>query len=287
MERVPRLSPVFRFEVREMLNLTDQEFRRIADYVKTNFGIHLSKEKKMLVVGRLSQVLYMLNMRSFSEYMDYIASDTSGEAARLFISRMTTNHTYFMREANHFYYIRDHVLPNLLPTLRKKDLRVWSAGCSTGEEAYTLAMLFDEYLGNERSQWDARILATDISDRVLNFALQGIYSSEAVAPLPPKWRTAYFQPVGGDKFEIVPAIKNEVIFRRFNLMDPFPFRKKFHIIFCRNVMIYFDDNTKNELIDKFYQILEPGGYLFIGHSETINRHDTKLKYVMPSVYRKV
>lgn len=270
-----------------MLDITDQEFRRIADYMKKNFGIHLSDEKKTMVVGRLSQVLLSLDIHSFSDYMDYIAADTSGEAERTFINRMTTNHTYFMREESHFHYVRDHVLPHLLPRVKNRDLRVWSAGCSTGEEAWTLAMLIDEFLGNERSGWDARILATDISDKVLSYAVRGVYSSEAVAPLPAHWLQTYFQPVGNGQFEIVPRIRDEVIFRRFNLMDPFPFKGKFHMIFCRNVMIYFDESTKYELLDKFYRALEPQGYLFIGHSETINRDQCRLKYIMPSVYQKV
>lgn len=269
-----------------MVEISDYEFRRLADYIKVNFGIHLSDEKKVLVAGRLSQVLLKLNIDSFSDYMNYMMADKSGEAARTFINKMTTNHTFFMREADHFDYFKNHVLPSLKPALRDRDLRVWSAGCSTGEEPYTLAMLIDEYFGKERMGWDTKLLATDISEHVLTDASQGIYAEEAVAQLPDMWKLSYFNPLGTDHYEVINRIKQEVIFRRFNLMESFPFRKKFHVIFCRNVMIYFDAKTKTDLIQKFYDSLEPRGYLFIGHSETISRDFPKFKYVMPAVYRK-
>lgn len=269
-----------------MVEISDVEFRRLADYIKANFGIHLNDEKKVLVAGRLSQVLLKLNMDSFSDYMDYMIADPSGEAARIFINKMTTNHTFFMREADHFDYFKNQLLPSLKSDLRERDLRVWSAGCSTGEEPYTLAMLIDEYFGKEKMGWDTKLLATDISEHVLSHASQGIYEEEAVAQLPNRWRLSYFKQSGTAHYEVTSRIKQEVIFRRFNLMESFPFRKKFHVIFCRNVMIYFDAKTKTELIHKFYDCLEPQGYLFIGHSETVNRDFTKFKYVKPAVYRK-
>ncbi|AZK47934.1 CheR family methyltransferase [Paenibacillus lentus] len=269
-----------------MFEISDKEFRRVAHFIKVNYGIHLNNEKKILVVGRLGQVMQRLNINNFSDYLDYIIADKSGEAAKTFINQMTTNHTFFMREADHFNYFRDTVLSSLLPRVRDKDLRVWSAGCSSGEEPYTLAILIDEYLGSARIGWDTQLLATDISEKVLNRAKKGIYSSEAVALLPKRWRHSYFKRHADNHYEVSNKIKKEVVFRRFNLMESFPFKKKFHVIFCRNVMIYFDADTKMNLIRKFYDSLEPGGYLFIGHSETINREDTRFKYVMPAVYRK-
>lgn len=269
-----------------MIDISDQEFRRLAEYIRIHFGIQLNQEKKLLAVGRLNQVLQNLNISTFSEYMNYLAADRSGEAAKIFIDKMTTNHTFFMRESDHFQYFKDRILPELLPRLTHRDLRIWSAGCSTGQEPYTLAMLIHEYLGFEKVGWDTKVLATDISEQVLRQASRGIYDSKAVAPLPHSWRQAYFQPYGNAEYEVVSRIRNEVIYRRFNLMDKFPFKKKFHVIFCRNVMIYFDAKTKMELIQKFYDSLEPRGYLFIGHSETIHRDFLKLKYVMPAVYRK-
>lgn len=269
-----------------MIEISDGEFRRIADYVKTNFGIHLNTEKKVLVAGRLSIVLQQLEMDNYSDYLDYIDADKSGQAARTFINKITTNHTFFMREADHFQYFRDRILPNVIHSTKEKDLRIWSAGCSTGEEPYTLAMLIDEYLGAEKMNWDTKLLATDISEQVLGFASRGIYENESLAPLPKKWRLSYFNQCGHTQYGVADKIKREVIFRRLNLMDSFPFRKKFHVIFCRNVMIYFDSATKMKLIQKFYDVLEPGGYLLIGHSESINREFTMFQYIMPAVYRK-
>ena len=181
---------------------------------------------------------------------------------------------------------RDHILPELKQRVRNKDLRIWSAGCSTGEEPYTLAFFIDEFFGKEKALWDTKILATDISTRVLDYAVKGVYSVDSVKNLPNHWLRNYFRKHESG-YEIVDRIKREVIFRKFNLMDRiFPFKKKFHIIFCRNVMIYFDKQTKAELIRRFYDAMEYGAYLFIGHSESINRGESPFKYVMPSVYRK-
>jgi len=203
------------------------------------------------------------------------------------IDKITTNHTFFMREADHFYYFRDTVLPYLTRTVKEKDLRIWSAGCSTGEEPYTLAMIIDEFLGREKMLWNSKILATDISAKVLDVAQRGIYSNEEIASLPAQWRLNYFKKFNHEKSILIDRIINEVIYRKFNLMEGiFPFKRKFHVIFCRNVMIYFDNKTKDELVNKYYQQLEPGGYLFIGHSESLNRETTRLKYIMPAVYRK-
>lgn len=172
-------------------------------------------------------------------------------------------------------------------TVKNKDLRIWSAGCSSGEEPYTLAMLIDEFLGKDKVWWDSKILATDISSKVLDLAKKGCYSKDALANISPKWKLNYFQSIDNDTFKVADKIRNETILRRLNLMDDtFPFKQKFHVIFCRNVMIYFDLETKRKLIDKFYNLLEYGGYLFIGHSESIERGSTNFKYVMPAVYRK-
>lgn len=192
-----------------------------------------------------------------------------------------------MREVDHFYYFRDKVLPYLVSTVREKDLRIWSAGCSSGEEPYTLAMIIDEFFGKEKMWWDSKVLATDISGKVLGEASKGIYSNENIATLPSNWKLNYFKKLDNEKSVLIDKIRNEVIYRKLNLMDQvFPFKKKFHVIFCRNVMIYFDNKTKWELINKFYDLTEYGGYLFIGHSESLNREETKYKYIMPAVYRK-
>ena len=270
-----------------MYTITDIEFRKLTEYIKANYGIHLKEEKQSLVSGRLHNVLLQNNFDNFSEYYDYVISDKTGDAVVTLIDKITTNHTFFMREADHFYYFRDKVLPHLAGTVKEKDLRIWSAGCSSGEEPYTLAMIIDEFFDKEKIWWDAKVLATDISSKVLETATKGEYSNEEIAPTPASWRLKYFKKLNNENSAVIDKIRNEVICRKFNLMDEiFPFKRKFHVIFCRNVMIYFDNRTKWELVNKLYDLTEYGGYLFIGHSESLNREETKYKYVMPAVYRK-
>jgi chemotaxis protein methyltransferase CheR len=267
--------------------ITYREFKQLAGYIKDNYGISLKDEKCSLVASRLYSILTENNFNNFSQYYDYIISDKSGEAAAAMINKITTNHTYFMREPDHFYFFRDKTLPYIKNTVKNKDLRIWSAGCSSGEEAYTLAMIIDEFFGKEKMWWNTKLLATDISGKVLAKASTGIYSGENISNLHSVWKTAYFNKMADSKFVLVEKLKKEVVFRKFNLMEPvFPFKKKFHVIFCRNVMIYFDSDTKKKLINKFYDLTEYGGYLFIGHSESINRGESRYKYIRPAVYRK-
>lgn len=270
-----------------MVTITNKEFKKLAEYIKINYGIHLKEEKQALVIGRLHNVLTEKNFNSFSEYYDYVISDKTGNAVVTLINKITTNHTFFMREVDHFHYFRDKVLPYLKKATKSKDLRIWSAGCSTGEEPYTLAMIVDEFFCQDKMWWDAKILATDISSKVLDTAVKGIYADEEINALPSTWKLNYFNKYDNENSVLKDKIRNEVIYRKFNLMEEkFPFKRKFHVIFCRNVMIYFDDKTKMKLINKFYDMTEHGGYLFIGHSESLNREESKYKYIMPAVYRK-
>ena len=270
-----------------LITITDEEFEKLAQFIKSNYGINLKEEKKSLVMGRLRKVLHQKNMSSFSEYLDYVLSDKTGEAVSDMVNRITTNHTYFMRESKHFEFFKEEVLPYLKKKVSDKDLRIWSAGCSTGEEPYTLAMIIDEFFGKEKLFWNTQILATDISSKVLDVAKKGVYNNDSIAKMPSEKRLKYFKKISDEKSEVVDQIKKEVIFARLNLMnETFPFKKKFHTIFCRNVMIYFDSKTKMDLVNRFYEITEPGGYLFIGHSESLIRSQTKYKYIMPAVYRK-
>ena len=270
-----------------MVEITDKEFVQLAKYIKDNYGINLKEEKKMLVIGRLHTVLAENNFENFSQYYQYLISDKTGNAVNILVNKITTNHTYFMREKTHFDYLREKALPSLMNVVKDRDLRMWCAGCSSGEEAYTLAMILDQFCQEQKLWWDKKILATDISDKVLNIAKKGVYPKEQIVPLPEVWKMNYLKKFDNDNFVFVDKLKSEIIYRKFNLMERlFPFKKKFHVIFCRNVMIYFDMNTKNELINKFYNSLEYGGYLFIGHSESLNGQSTGFKYIMPSVYRK-
>lgn len=270
-----------------MISISEKEFEKLSDYIKAQYGIHLKDEKRTLVTGRLYNELVKNGFKNYTDYINYILSDKSGEALNTLVNKITTNHTFFMREVEHFFFFKDTVLPFLIKNVKNKDLRIWSAGCSSGEEPYTLAMIIDEVLGKEKVWWDSKILATDISSKVLKIAVNGCFGKEELDNISPQWKLNYFKRVDDESFQVVDKIRNEVIFRRFNLMDEtFPFKRKFHVIFCRNVMIYFDLETKRRLINKFYNLLEYGGYLFIGHSETIERGTTGFRYVMPAVYRK-
>jgi len=269
-----------------MIRITDDEFLKLASFIKMNFGINLFN-KKSLLEGRLNIMLSSKGYTSFSDYIDWILMSESKSEIIELINKITTNYTYFMREEKHFQFLAEKVLPELENTISDKDLRIWSAGCSTGEEPYTLAMSIDEYFGSRKVFWNTKILATDISVKALDTAEKGIYSESTIKEIPNYWKSIYFNKLKDNKYEVKSKIKDEVIFRVFNLMDEiYPFKKKFHVIFCRNVMIYFDNETRKRLVNKFYDLLLPGGYLFIGHSETLNRHETKFKYIVPSIYQK-
>jgi chemotaxis protein methyltransferase CheR len=271
-----------------VITITNKEFKQFTTYIKANYGINLKEEKQALLISRLQNILLQKGFKSFSEYYDYLIVDRTGEAASTLIDKVTTNHTFFMREVDHFYYFRDKILPNLANIIRNKDLRIWSAGCSSGEEPYTLAMIIDEFFGKKKILWDSKILATDISGSILDEAKKGIYNMDKVSTMPFNWKMNYFSKSASGDYTISEKIKKEVIFKKFNLMEQvFSFKGHFHVIFCRNVMIYFDMQTKNELVNKFYNCLENGGYLFIGHSESLNRDETKFKYIMPAIYRKI
>lgn len=266
--------------------LTDKEFNRIVNYMKNRYGIDLS-HKRNLIGGRLDNYLARNGYSSYDEYMTKVERNPDGEEAKTIINVLTTNHTYFMRESSHFDFLRNVVLHELSEKEKtKKVLRVWSGASSTGEEPYTLAMLMMDYFGIEHRMWDTKILATDISTKVLEHARRGVYLKEAIAPLPPKWKQRYFKQINEDEFRVKDVLKNEVIFRQFNLMNPITFKGQFHIVFLRNVMIYFEDDTKYQLIHRIYDKMEPGGYLFIGTTESLDKRKTPFQYVEPSVYKK-
>lgn len=266
-------------------SMTDNEFYMISKYIKDEFGISLSGDKKSLVYSRLKNIIDKQGFKDFCEYFKYLINDKTGMAVINFIDKMTTNHTFFMREIDHFEYLKDTVLPYIEATSKDKDVRMWCAGCSSGEESYTLEIILSEYFKNKQG-WDTELLATDISTTVLSKAIKGVYTKEQIKPLSENWKK-YFKSIDNNKVQVVENIKNKITYRRFNLMEPkFPFKKKFQVIFCRNVMIYFDDKTRTELIKKFYDASEPDAYLFIGHSETLNNIETDYEYVIPAVYRK-
>lgn len=267
--------------------MTDEEFDRIYKFMKIRYGIDMSR-KKQIVNGRLENFMRTSEWNSYMDFMNAMEKDTTGTLEKKLVNLLTTNHTFFMRESEHFDYLKQEVLPWIKKKESStKDVRIWCGASSTGEEPYVLAMILSDFFGLEQNQWDTQILATDISTDVLRQAMAGIYSSEQLEALPDNWKRRFFRPVPGeDQYRVTEELKKAVLFRKFNLMNPFPFKKKMHAIFLRNVMIYFDDKTKNQLIRKVYDILEPGGCLFIGRTETLDRGSTPFTMIKPSIFRK-
>ncbi|MCL2082078.1 MAG: protein-glutamate O-methyltransferase CheR [Oscillospiraceae bacterium] len=262
------------------------DFMKLVNYMRDNYGINL-EQKLTLVEGRLWNTIKKKGFNSLNEYFDFVVNDRTQKEARTLLTRLTTNYTYFMREDQHYSFLVNTALPSLLPVLSAKDLRIWSAGCSSGEEPYTTAMVLDDYFGASKHHWDRKVLATDISPQVLEMADEAVYPEERLKNLPSAWKTKYFNSEPGNQFRVKDSLKTEVIFRTFNLMDAFPFKKPFHVIFCRNVMIYFEKATRDALIERFYDALVPGGYLFIGLSETVDKQNSRFTFVRPSIYLKV
>lgn len=274
----------------EALRLNDEEFNLISCLVYNKFGIKLGEQKRALIIGRLQKVLHAGGFPNFKDYYNHVVSEPSGKALLTLVDKISTNHTFFFRENEHFDFLTDNILPNITSEMKnrtKQAVRIWCAGCSSGEEPYTLAMVLCEFFKSNISDMDIGILATDISVSALEKAVAGIYSDERMELVPLAYRQKYFIPIKGGKWEVKPNLKKMVLFRRLNLIRPdFPFKGLFRLIFCRNVMIYFDKDTQRDLISKFHRFTEPGGFLFIGHSETLDRSSGQYKYIMPSIYQK-
>lgn len=271
-----------------LMTITDEEFQNIRKVVYDNFGINLTDQKKSLVVGRLQKLLRQMGFTTFRQYYDYVASNPA--ALNELVNRISTNHTFFYRENEHFKFMRERALPEIMQEhqqRRDKDIRIWCAAASSGEEPYTLMISLLEHFGREYEQWDVGLLATDISETALSQAVTGIYPPDRMQLVPEEVRRKYFRQTPDGQWAVTDRLKKEITYRRFNLMNKvFPFKRPFDMIFCRNVMIYFDQATRDELVHKLYDLTVPGGYLFIGHSETLGRDRTPWRYVMPAVYRK-
>lgn len=253
-------------------------------------GIYLSEQKKKLVVARLSRRLRALNLDTFTQYYHYLTENLAGAAEiENLINRVTTNKTDFFREIHHFDFLKDEVLPGMIAkgeTTGNRRLRIWSAGCSTGEEPYSIAIVCAEIFKNHRG-WDVKILATDLDTEVLQRASHGHYATQALIPVPGEYLARYFTR-GIDGYTVSDALKYMVAFRKLNFMNAtFPMKNPFDIIFCRNVIIYFDQPTKNELMNKFHAHLKPQGLIFIGHSESLMSMKERFKYIKHTVYQKV
>lgn len=267
---------------------TSKDFDRLRGLVRRHTGISLCELKQDMVYRRLSPRLKELGLTSFAEYCQRL-SWGSGEIEQ-FTNAITTNLTSFFREPHHFEYLANTALPELIAQkARLRRLRIWSAGCSSGEEAYSLAMVVRESLPDS-AEWDVRILATDIDSNMLTKAKRGIYSQERVQDLSEERLKRFLLKGRGSRrgmVRVVPHLRSLVHFKRLNLVDEWPMRGPFDIIFCRNVVIYFDKETKCATFERFAELMGNGNHLFVGHSENLFRLSDRFHLVHKTIYRKV
>jgi len=264
--------------------LTRAEYDEITQFARSHFGLDLKAGKEELVTARLSKKVRQGHFRSFSDYFAHAQSDRTGQSLIELVDALTTNHTSFLREAAHFELLRKLATTEFASV---PVLRIWSAACSTGEEPYTIASCLAAGAKRDPNRWEIR--ATDISTRVLETAKKGVYSASSLQSLPGGWLGACFQRGHGASdglYRIRPEFAARVRFARLNLVEAGPTETGWHIIFCRNVMIYFDKPTQQQVVQRLASTLEPGGYLMIGHSESLNGITSGLEYVKPATYRK-
>lgn len=276
-------SVITSYPTREALSARD--FDRIRKLAYDYCAIDIEPGKEEMVASRLGKIMRKLGISSFSEYYDYVVGDKSEQALITMIDSLTTNHTSFFREQQHFDFLHSHVLPAIAG---RSQIDVWSAACSSGEEPYSMAFSISEYFSGRGPT--LRILATDISTRILEKAQRATYPAETVKGIPDALMRRYFlrgQKEMADLFRVKPEIRSMVQFQRLNLSEPITtVNGQFPLILCRNVMIYFNASTQEQLIARLSEHLEPGGFLFIGHSESLNRIKHPLEYVRPAIYRK-
>jgi len=267
--------------------LTSADFQKISRLAYDQFGLNLPAGKETLVAARLGKRMRLDGFRTFAEYYSHVQSDATGQALIHLIDALTTNFTSFLREPRHFEFLTKAVTGEFRDAA---SMRVWSAACSSGEEPYSIAMSLLDAASRVKCAWRPaiKILATDISTRVLDIARGAIYPAERFETLPDAWKHAYLLKGSGEnrgKFKIRPEVASLVEFGRLNLMESLP-SQGFQFVFCRNVMIYFDRPTQQRIVRRLAEVVLPGGYLFIGHSETLNGFDQPLRYVGPAIYRK-
>ncbi len=271
--------------------LDEKDFRRISDLVYEHCGINLHDGKKELVRARLAKRLREGRFNTFSQYIQHVLDDPTGREFSVLVDSLSTNLTKFFREDQHFEYMRSQLLPRMIATKQRANssrIRAWSAGCSSGEEPYSIAITLREEIQG-KGRWDVKLLATDVSTRILERARRGLYEKDRIDPIPVALRNRYLirrRDGATEKYEVGPALRELIIFRYLNLMEEWPIKGPLDFIFCRNVMIYFDKPTQGRLINRFYDLLGPGGVLFTGHSESLTGIEHAFKYVQPTIYMK-
>jgi len=269
-------------------HFTDRDFHRIREFVQEKTGISLSDAKRNLVYSRLTRRLRQLNMQKFSDYFSLVCEEGSDELGH-FINAITTNLTAFFREEHHFDYLAKAVLPSLIKANeRDRKIRVWSAGCSTGEEPYSIAMTILETLPAS-SGWDIKVLATDLDTNVVAHAKEGVYDTDRIAGLTKARTQKWFQKGKGShegSVKVVQQVKDLITFKSLNLMESWPMKGGFDVLFCRNVVIYFDKPTQRTLFDRYADMLKPDGHLFVGHSESLFKVSTRFELLGKTIYRR-
>lgn len=271
--------------------MTDQEFRMISDLIYEHCGINLHEGKKELVRARLAKRFRTSPFTSFADYIKHVLDDKTGMEFSKLVDSLSTNLTRFFREQDHFSFMRESLLPRIIERGEKtgnKRIRAWSAGCSSGEEPYSVSMTVLDCL-QHLPEWDFRLLATDISTTNLQIAKQGCYTPERVAPVSPAQRQRYFETEqqGQDTYlKVKSALRKVIYFNYLNLMETWPVKGPLNFICCCNVMIYFDKKTQAYLVSRYWDLLEKGGILFTGHSESLTGIEHKFNYVQPTVYMK-
>ncbi|HEY0185776.1 MAG TPA: protein-glutamate O-methyltransferase CheR [Rhodopila sp.] len=268
--------------------LQDGDFQKISHLVLTTTGIVISDRKRAFIQGRLGRRLRALGLANFRDYC-HVLDGPDGEAERrVLVNAITTNHTAFFREPHHFDFLAKTVLPEIFRSDAKSSrrLRIWSAGCSTGEEPYTIAMILRDGQW-PLCDWDARILATDLDTNVLGHATAGIYDAERIQSIPPNFRQRYVveQPDGFGSMN--PSLQSLITFKPLNLLSEWPMHGPFDVIFCRNVVIYFDKPTQRRLFDRYADLLKPGGWLMVGHSESLQKLTNRFELTGRTIYRRV
>lgn len=270
--------------------MSDTEFRQIRDIVWRTTGISLADSKKALIISRLARRLNELKLQSFLNYIQRLKSDA--DEVLFMINRITTNLTRFYREPGQFEVLKERVLPVVMAAKKRKPektLRIWSAGCSTGEEVYTILFeVLDFFKGTVPAGIDFKLLGTDIDTNVLRKAASGEYSRDELKGLDDARRDRYFRPSRGGRFKIRERFRRHAGFSKHNLVyDVFHFKHPIDVVFCRNVVIYFDRDTKKTLYDKFHGVINEPGFFFSGHSENLFRHSHFFKFLGKGVYEKV
>ncbi len=269
----------------EAVTLGDRELLQIAALVRTKAGITLTPQKRPLIIARLQKRLRHLRLGSYAEYMKVLETDTSGVELTSFLDALTTNHTYFFREEQHFALLAGTVVPELRRANPSGPIRMWCAACSSGQEPYTIAMT----MADMAEPVPYTMLASDLSTRVLEKAASGVYRMEDVQGLPIDVLRRHFEKGVGAQAglaRVTPAIRKPITYRQINLLEQGPGGQPFDVIFCRNVMIYFETDVQQRVVNMLERHLAPGGYLFVSHSECLNSVDHGLKWVAPAAYRK-